>query len=153
MHLETTRQAASNWWAGFLRVWRRSLVLSKSKLEIVFTPPEGRPIRSLLFVSRKLVRVKLNFWSVYLFILLLKCIICDEGSQLWPFMSQAFFGTKIKFLCSLDWEFPEFFKTHLTFICRSLLRTFFLNFSKLSKLPVSYFLMPLEAFEHYQSFF
>ena len=80
-------------------------------------------------------------------------IFYGEASQLWAFISQAFFGKNTKFLCSLDWEFPEFFKTHLTFICRSLLRTFFLNFSKLSKLPVSYFLMPLEAFEHYQSFF
>ena len=32
------------------------------------------------------------------------------------------FGKNTKFLCSLDWKFPEFFKTHRTFICSSLFR-------------------------------
>ena len=31
-----------------------------------------------------------------------------------PFFSQAFFGKNIKFLCLLDWKFPEFFKTYPT---------------------------------------
>ena len=41
----------------------------------------------------------------------------DEGSQLWAFLSQAILGKNTKFLCSLDRKFPEFFKTHPTFIC------------------------------------
>ena len=47
---------------------------------------------------------------------------CEEGCQLWAFISQVFFGKNTKFLCSLDWKFPEFFKTHPTFICSSLFR-------------------------------
>ena len=31
-----------------------------------------------------------------------------QGSQLWAFISQTFFGKNIKFLRSLDWKFPEF---------------------------------------------
>ena len=45
-----------------------------------------------------------------------------QGSQLWAFISQTFFGKNIKFLCSLDWKFPEFSKTHPTFICSSLFK-------------------------------
>ena len=41
-----------------------------------------------------------------------------EGSQLWAFISQSFLDKNTKFLCSLDWKFPEFFKTHPTFIFR-----------------------------------
>ena len=35
---------------------------------------------------------------------------------------KALLGKNTKFLCSLDWKFPEFFKTHPTFICSSFLR-------------------------------
>ena len=45
-----------------------------------------------------------------------------EGSQLWAFISQTFLGKITKFLCSLEWKFPEFFKTHPTFICSSLFK-------------------------------
>ena len=45
-----------------------------------------------------------------------------DGSQLGGLISQAFLGENTKFLCSLDWNFPEFFKTHPTFICSSFLR-------------------------------
>ena len=48
-------------------------------------------------------------------------IFYDEGSQLWAFITQAFLYKNAKFLCSLDWKFPEFFKTHPTFICSSFL--------------------------------
>ena len=39
-------------------------------------------------------------------------------------ISQAFLGKNTKFLCSLDWKFPEFFKTHPTLICSSFLWAF-----------------------------
>ena len=45
-----------------------------------------------------------------------------EGSQLWAVISQTFLGKNTKFLCSLDWKFPEFFKTHPTFVCSFLLK-------------------------------
>ena len=45
-----------------------------------------------------------------------------EGSQLWAFISQSFLDKNTKFLCSLDWKFAEFFKTHQTFIFRPLPR-------------------------------
>ena len=45
-----------------------------------------------------------------------------EGSQLWAFISQSFLDKNTKFLCSLDWKFPEFFKTPPTFIFRPLPR-------------------------------
>ena len=48
-------------------------------------------------------------------------IFYDKGSQLWALISQAILGKNKKFLCSLDWKFSEFFKTHLTFICRLIL--------------------------------
>ena len=44
-----------------------------------------------------------------------------EGSQLWDLISQVFVAKNTKFLCSIDWKFPEFFKTHPTFICSSFL--------------------------------
>ena len=45
-----------------------------------------------------------------------------ESDQLWAFISQSFWGKNTKFLFSLDWKFPEFFKTHPTFIFRPLPR-------------------------------
>ena len=39
-----------------------------------------------------------------------------------PLNLSTFLGKNTKFLCPLDWKFPEFFKTHPTFICRPLLR-------------------------------
>ena len=45
-------------------------------------------------------------------------IFYGEGSQLWALISQWFFYQNSKFQCSLDWKFPEFFKTHPTFIFR-----------------------------------
>ena len=41
-----------------------------------------------------------------------------EG-RLRAFISLTFLGKITKFLCSLEWKFPEFFKTHPTFICGS----------------------------------
>ena len=56
-----------------------------------------------------------------------------EG-RLRAFISLTFLGKITKFLCSLEWKFPEFFKTHPTFICSSFLR-------------------PLGSFEHKGAFF
>ena len=44
------------------------------------------------------------------------------SSRLWAFITQALLAKNTKFLCPLDWKFPEFFKTHPTFICSSFLR-------------------------------
>ena len=43
------------------------------------------------------------------------------GSHLWPCFSRPFFHINWEFLCSLDRKFPEFFKTHPTFVFSSLL--------------------------------
>ena len=37
-------------------------------------------------------------------------IFYDKGSHLYTFISQAILGKNTKFLCSLDWKFPEFLK-------------------------------------------
>ncbi len=37
-------------------------------------------------------------------------------------VSQVILGKNTKFLCLLHWKFPEFFKTHPTFICSSILK-------------------------------
>ena len=45
--------------------------------------------------------------------------------QLWPHCSQPFFPKKVMFLCSFDRKFPEFSKTHPTFVSSTLLLSFF----------------------------
>ena len=44
------------------------------------------------------------------------------GSHIWPRFSRVFFLKNVEFLCSLERKFPEFFKTHPTFVFSSLLK-------------------------------
>ena len=50
-------------------------------------------------------------------VLLGNVIFRGGGRQLWPPFSQPFFSKMGMFLCSLDWKFPKFSKTHPTFVC------------------------------------
>ena len=43
------------------------------------------------------------------------------GWRLWPHFSQTFSDKNEEFLCSSERKFPEFFKTHPTFVSRPLL--------------------------------
>ena len=46
---------------------------------------------------------------------------CKGGRHIWPHFSQAFSGKDEEFLWSSDRKFPEFFKTHPTFVSSPLL--------------------------------
>ena len=41
-------------------------------------------------------------------------MIFSQGRQLEALISHAFFGKILKFLCTQDWKFPEFFKNRPT---------------------------------------
>ena len=68
----------------------------------------------LPWIKRK-QRTKMN--KTFHSVLLRNVIFFRVGRQLWPPFSQAFFPKLGMFLCSLDWKFPEFSKTHPTFVC------------------------------------
>ena len=48
-------------------------------------------------------------------------IFSRGGRDVWPCFSQLFFHKNVESLCSSDRKFPEFFKTHKTFVFSSLL--------------------------------
>ena len=108
--------------------------VSDSKSKPFLTQPRKQKLMRMIFSTRKYSLLfqkcvlELSGADDYAQAKLYNCwfyssdaIFYDEGSQLWAFITQAFFYKNAKFLCSLDWKFPEFFKTHPTFICSSFL--------------------------------
>ena len=61
--------------------------------------------------------------------------IGGRGSHVWHCFSQLFFHNNGELLCSLERKFPEFFKTHPTFLCSPLLMP-----SKACQTLLTYFL-------------